>query len=129
MLQIKPEQKYVYIGDKLVLHKGETKPLEGRINLYLKRWADTPAFVGDSLLINYPWEYDQQQIYFKVFEVGKDLNYLIGYEGEFLAIVQNQEALEDVEEVDNMDWRIVKGDQLAKKIEELDTWGQIIKIE
>jgi len=36
--------------------------------------------------------------------------------------------LEDVEEVDNMDWRILSNQKLAKKLEELDTGGEIIKI-
>ena len=128
MLEIKPNDQYIQIGDKIVLHQVDASPPKGKINLYLQRWDDIPSFVGDKLIINYPWEYDQDGIYIKVFDVEGDLNYLINYDGEFISILQNEEALESVEEVDNMDRRLVLSSQVAKKLEELDTWWEIIKI-
>ncbi len=128
MLEIKNEEEIVLIGELLVLHKKDTStPIEGKINLYLSSRSEQPEFVWNYLIIDYPGEYDQEGVYFKVIERW-NLNYLIKYQGEFISILQDEEALEDVEEVDNMDWRILSNQKLAKKLEELDTGGEIIKI-
>ncbi len=128
MLEIKNEENVVLIGKLLALHKqSQSAPIKNKINLYLSTRSEKPEFVWDYLVIDYPGEYDQEGVYFKVIDRG-NLNYLIKYQGEFISILQDEEALEDVEEVDNMDWRILSNQKLVKKLEELDTGWEIIKI-
>ena len=128
MLKIKNEEKVVLIGKLLALHKQDSsQPIKGKINLYLSTRSEKPQFVWNYLIMDYPGEYDQEGVYFKVIDRWH-LNYLIKYQNEFISILQDEEALEDVEEVDNMDWRILSNQKLAKKLEELDTGGEIIKI-
>ena len=128
MLEIKKDDKVVFIGKLLALHKdAQISPLEWKINLYLTSRWEKPEFIGKYLVIDYPGEYDEEGIYFKVVDKGH-LNYLIKYEGEFISILNDEEALEEVEEVDNMDWRLISNSEIAKKIEELDTGWEIVKI-
>jgi len=72
------------------------------INLSATKWEDMVYGKADILFINYPWEYDIEGMFIKVFadKTGR-LNYILEWEGKkTFAIVQSPSALDHEEIVE-----------------------------
>lgn len=81
------------------------------------------------MLIDYPGEYNIQDWMIKVF-IGKNqkLNYLIEGVTRKFGIVQSPDVLEEGD-VDDMDAWLYKGENIEKKIDQLELEGEKINLE
>ena len=89
-------------------------------------WEEMAYDRGNLLSIDFPWEYDINWAFIKVFvwNWGK-LNYLLTYEWTSFAIIQSPEVLE-LDEVCDMNTRIFLDESVSKKLDQLEMeWKRI----
>lgn len=117
-----------FIIEKKFLYGG-TEPDKKMINLLLTIGVDTRYQKVDYDLIDYPGEYDIQDISIKCF-VGKwdKLNYVISMHGKTIGIFQSPEVLEN-DEVGVVNTWLYTDDRVAKKLDQLELEGEKIKLE
>lgn len=97
------------------------------LNLQRESWEDMIFGEEEKFKIEYPGEYDKDDIYFKVIEDSESkLNYFIRTSENKVAIIQSPEVIKE-EDFDNIDFWIYTQESIAKKIEEMEfEWEKIL---
>ncbi len=128
MVEVKKEGSWWIIGDNIFLtDKGDIN--ENMINLIFIRWEDFTYWCKLNKVIDYPWEYEIDNIYFKVLDDNWRLTYLIyGYNRKNIAFVQSQEILEK-EELDNIDIWLFTNKTIWELIEKMEYEGEKILLQ
>ncbi len=123
-LDIKKTENWILIENKFLF--SPTKIEIWIINLMPIIWEEMAYDRGNLLSIDFPWEYDINWAFIKVFvwNWGK-LNYLLTYEWTSFAIIQSPEVLE-LDEVCDMNTRIFLDESISKKLDQLEMeWKRI----
>jgi hypothetical protein len=123
-LDIKKTENWILIENKFLF--SPTKIEIWIINLMPIIWEEMAYDRGNLLSIDFPWEYDINWAFIKVFvwNWGK-LNYLLTYEWTSFAIIQSPEVLE-LDEVCDMNTRIFLDESVSKKLDQLEMeWKRI----
>ena len=123
-LDIKKTENWILIENKFLFSPTEIEIWI--INLMPIIWEEMAYDRGNLLSIDFPWEYDINWAFIKVFvwNWGK-LNYLLTYEWTSFAIIQSPEVLE-LDEVCDMNTRIFLDESVSKKLDQLEMeWKRI----
>jgi hypothetical protein len=123
-LDIKKTENWILIENKFLFSPTEIEIWI--INLMPIIWEEMAYDRGNLLSIDFPWEYDINWAFIKVFvwNWGK-LNYLLTYEWTSFAIIQSPEVLE-LDEVCDMNTRIFLDESISKKLDQLEMeWKRI----
>ena len=123
-LDIKKTENWVLIENKFLFSPTEIEIWI--INLMPIIWEEMAYDRGNLLSIDFPWEYDINWAFIKVFvwNWGK-LNYLLTYEWTSFAIIQSPEVLE-LDEVCDMNTRMFLDESISKKLDQLEMeWKRI----
>ena len=117
-LDIKKTENWILIENKFLFSPTEIEIWI--INLMPIIWEEMAYDRGNLLSIDFPWEYDINWAFIKVFvwNWGK-LNYLLTYEWTSFAIIQSPEVLE-LDEVCDMNTRIFLDESVSKKLDQLE---------
>ncbi|MEI8091458.1 MAG: hypothetical protein WCG98_04420 [bacterium] len=111
------------------LFYGYQTPNKKYINLAQSMGDDMRYEKLDYQLIDYPGEYDVQDISIECF-LGADqkLNYIITLPGKRVGIIQSPDVLE-LDEVGNVNFRLYTEDKILNKIDQLELEGERQKLE
>ena len=123
-IDIKKTDNWILIENKFLFSPTEIEIWI--INLMPIIWEEMAYDRGNLLSIDFPWEYDINWAFIKVFvwNWGK-LNYLLTYEWTSFAIIQSPEVLE-LDEVCDMNTRIFLDESVSKKLDQLEMeWKRI----
>jgi len=126
MLNIKKLDNGYVIEDKLFIWNAL---YENYINLFLNKGEDIIMGCEVNKKIDYPWEYEIDSIYFKVFEIDWKLNYIISnFKAKNLAFIQSPEILEK-EEFDHIDIWLFSNPLVEEFLDKLEYEGEKIKLD
>jgi hypothetical protein len=90
------------------------------INLALEPGGDMRYEKLDYALVDYPGEYDIQDISIDCFlGANNKLNYILTINGKKIGIIQSPDVLE-MDEVGEVSFRLYQDDKIAKKIDQLE---------
>ncbi len=107
----------------LIEHKllfGFEKADSKYINLALEPGSDMRYEKLDYALVDYPGEYDIQDINIECFlGANNKLNYVLTVAGKKIWIIQSSDVLE-LDEVGEVNFRLYQDDKIAKKIDQLE---------
>lgn len=97
-----------------------------KINLAFEKWEDVTFWKNEFFLINYPWEYDKDDIFFKVYSSKEwNLNYIIKKDWKKIVLISSEDILED-QEIEWVDYWIYLDENVAKKLNEMELeWEKI----
>lgn len=111
------------------LFYGYTEPNKKYINLAQSVGADMRYEKLDYQLIDYPGEYDIQDIGIECF-LGADqkLNYIITLPNKRVGLIQSLDVL-DLDEVGKVNFWLYTDDRVANKIDQLELEGEKQKLE
>jgi hypothetical protein len=116
----------------LIEHKllfGFEKPDPKYINLALEPGGDMRYEKLDYALVDYPGEYDIQEISIECFlGANNKLNYILTVSGKKIGIIQSPDVLE-MDEVGEVSFRLYQDDKIAKKIDQLELEWEKQKLE
>lgn len=99
------------------------------INLALEPGSDMRYEKLDYSLVDYPGEYDIQDVSIECFlGVNNKLNYILTINGKKIGIIQSPDVLE-MDEVGEVSFRLYQDDKIAKKIDQLELEGEKQKLE
>ena len=102
-MKIEKDLNWYLIEDKFYFTKEEINP--ANINLMQIRWEDMTYWKNDSIKIEFPWEYDTNWLFIKVYEWDdKLLNYIITNDSKKFAIIQNPKIIETTEIENISNW-------------------------
>ncbi len=116
----------------LIEHKllfGFEKPDPKYINLALEPGSDMRYEKLDYTLVDYPGEYDIQDVSIECFlGANNKLNYILTINGKKIGIIQSPDVLE-MDEVGEVNFRLYQDDKIAKKIDQLELEWEKQKLE
>ncbi len=99
------------------------------VNLSLQRWDDIIMWCTFVKQINYPWEYDINNVYFKVFDNNWKLNYIISnLNWKNIAYITSVEILEK-EEFDNIDFWLFSDPIVEEFLNKMEYEWEKIKLD
>ena len=118
-----------FLLDKKLLF-GASQPENNYINLAKTIWEDMRYQKIDYALVDYPGEYDIQDVTIQCF-LGKNdlLNYLIVYGNKRIALLQSPDILESTSDFAIAQEWIYTDDSVLAKLEQLEVEGERIKLQ
>lgn len=97
------------------------------INLAYFKWESVKFWVANRFLIDFPWEYDIDDIFFKVYEWRDNkLNYFFRLNGENVFLIQDPQIVER-EENERIDCWLYLDENTEKILDKLELeWERIM---
>lgn len=120
MIDIKKLENGFLIENKFYFTDTDEHTLHKYINLRQLLWNDMNFGIKSNFIIDYPWEYDIQDISFNVYLWDENkLNYFIKYDSKYIAIIQNPKAVEK-EHFQNVEYCIYTDDYTSNVLEKME---------
>lgn len=101
-INIEKTDKWFIIESKILFTSQDCD--KNYINLFDKSWNNMNYWLSDCFKIDFPWEYDKNEIFFKVYEWDEwKLNYIIKIQDKRIALIQTpwiieKESFESIDE-------------------------------
>jgi len=126
MIDIKSLENGFLIENKFYFTWEHT--LHQYINLRKLVWPEMNYGIKSNFIIDYPWEYDIQDIFFNVYAGDENkLNYFIKFEDKKIAIIQNPKAVEK-DFFENVEYCIYTEDFTQNVLDKMEYEGEAINL-
>ena len=98
---------------------------EAKVTLRLEKWEEMRYGKTQTNIVEFPWEYDIAGVSVVCFEADKKLSYVLAWNGDRVALLQNPAALE-VASFDSIDTWICVDEAVKEEVERLEMEGEVI---
>ncbi len=125
MLNIEKTENWFIVDNKFYLTNWEIN--NSLINLATEIWDNMNYWIKDYILINFPWEYDQEWYFIESYVwTNNKMNYVIKNSSK-IAIIQNPEIIEK-QEIDWIDNWLYTDIYTEKILEKMELWWDRIHL-
>lgn len=124
MLKIEKLNSWYLIEDKIMFNPSEF--MDNYINIMAVRWQDMNYGKASNFKIDFPWEYDKESYFFKVYEWEDwKLNYFIRFADKRIALILTPWIIEK-EQFEDIDCWVFDNDYTNSILDKLEIeWERI----